>query len=106
MDNKEKTKFPAATIAYYGPDDRTPVKIAVGIINEPGGDCVDIKRWAGANVVNDFKVSREILEFIKQHNVKTTITTNGIIGCIHEEGIDYVEGQDCPYCPFWKGKNR
>jgi len=30
--------------------------------------------------------------------------TNGVIGCPHEEGIDYPLGEDCPFCPFWKGK--
>jgi hypothetical protein len=27
-----------------------------------------------------------------------------VIGCPHEEGIDFPEGQECPYCPFWRGK--
>jgi hypothetical protein len=29
-----------------------------------------------------------------------------IIGCPHEEGIDYPEGEECPLCPFWKGRDR
>ncbi len=30
--------------------------------------------------------------------------TEGIIGCPHEEGADFPSGQECPYCPFWHGK--
>ena len=26
------------------------------------------------------------------------------MGCPHEEGEDFPEGEDCPFCPFWKGK--
>lgn len=28
-----------------------------------------------------------------------------IIGCPHQEGIDY-QGQWCPVCEFWKGRDR
>jgi hypothetical protein len=26
------------------------------------------------------------------------------LGCPHEEGEDFPHGEDCPFCPFWKGK--
>jgi hypothetical protein len=29
-----------------------------------------------------------------------------IIGCPHEEGTDYPEGEACPQCPFWQGRDR
>jgi hypothetical protein len=29
-----------------------------------------------------------------------------IIGCPHEEGIDYPEGKSCPQCPYWAGRDR
>jgi hypothetical protein len=25
---------------------------------------------------------------------------------VHEEGIDYPEGEACPRCPFWAGRDR
>jgi hypothetical protein len=31
--------------------------------------------------------------------------TDGIIGCPHQEGIDY-EGEWCPFCEFWHGRDR
>src|SRR4051812_9319014 len=33
------------------------------------------------------------------------VMTDRIIGCPHEEGIDY-EGTTCPTCPFWAGRDR
>jgi hypothetical protein len=29
-----------------------------------------------------------------------------MLGCPHEEGIDYPEGEACPACPFWAGRER
>jgi hypothetical protein len=37
--------------------------------------------------------------------VKTVAMTDRIIGCPHEEGIDY-EGPVCPHCPFWANRDR
>jgi hypothetical protein len=33
------------------------------------------------------------------------VAPNRIIGCPHEEGIDYPLGRTCPQCPFWAGMN-
>jgi hypothetical protein len=30
--------------------------------------------------------------------------SDGNMGCPHEEGLDFPVGEDCPFCPFWKGK--
>jgi hypothetical protein len=38
--------------------------------------------------------------------VKSMVMTDGIIGCPHEDGIDYPEGTSCPKCPYWAGRNR
>jgi hypothetical protein len=29
-----------------------------------------------------------------------------ILGCPHEEGIDYPKGQVCPQCPYWAHRDR
>ena len=31
---REKAKLPLTTVAYYGPDDKMPTKVAVGIVKE------------------------------------------------------------------------
>jgi len=104
MIRKKDVKFPLATICFYGPNDKTPVKIAVGIVNKPGGETVALKRWVGTDVTTNPKVKQEILKFIKEHQAKQVVMPEGVIGCIHEEGLDYPKGMDCPYCLFWKGK--
>jgi hypothetical protein len=53
----------------------------------------------------DPRIAREILEFIEKHRVLSVAMTDGIIGCPHQEGIDY-EGEWCPVCEFWHGRDR
>lgn len=43
--------------------------------------------------------------FIDRAGVKTVAMADRIIGCPHEEGIDY-EGPTCPRCPYWAGRDR
>jgi hypothetical protein len=38
--------------------------------------------------------------------VKSVLMTDGIIGCPHEEGIDYPEGEASPECPYWREMDR
>ena len=42
----------------------------------------------------------------EEHRVKQVIAVERIIGCPHEEGLDYPEGMKCPLCPFWSNRNR
>ena len=99
----ESPKFPLATIAFYGPDDKMATKIAVGIIMEEGAEPAFMKRWhsAGTDIRSLQHVNVEIFDFIRSHNVSSVVTIERIIGCPHEEGIDYPEGEVCPHCPFW-----
>jgi hypothetical protein len=53
----------------------------------------------------DPRIAREILEFIEERRVLSVAMTDGIIGCPHQEGIDY-EGKWCPLCEFWHGRDR
>lgn len=96
-------QYPIATVAYYGPDDRTATKIAVGIVNQHN-QVLALERWTGPDVATNPGVQDEIKQFIEQHKAKKVVVTDGIIGCPHEEGIDFPEGEDCPFCPFWEGK--
>jgi hypothetical protein len=96
-------KYPIATVAYYGPDDKTVTKIAVGIIEAEDAEPL-VKRWVGPDVMTNRKAQIEMVGFIQAHGAQQVVMTDGIIGCPHEEGIDFPEGQECPYCPFWRGK--
>src|ERR1700730_1163454 len=44
-------------------------------------------------------------QFIENHRVLSVAMTDGIIGCPHQQGIDY-EGEWCPVCVFWHGRDR
>jgi hypothetical protein len=96
-------KYPVATIAYYGPDDHTPTKVAVGIVNQHN-IVLALERWVGPDVATNREIAAQIQAFIAQHGAKNVIITDGVIGCPHEEGLDFPEGEDCPFCPFWQGK--
>ena len=70
----------------------------------PDAESTALKRWAGTKVVSDPKVKAQVDEFLRSHGVKTKMTAVGVLGCPHEEGQDFPYGEDCPFCPFWKGK--
>jgi hypothetical protein len=95
-------------VAFYGPDDKLATKIAVGIVPSAGAEATHLERWLseGADIRQDQGVAREILSFVARHGVKSVVMVDRIIGCPHEEGVDYPLGQTCPACPFWAGRDR
>jgi Domain of unknown function (DUF1841) len=101
---QRQVKYPIATIAYYGPDDKHVTKIAVGIIESENAEPI-MERWLGPDVMTNREVQLQMLGFIEAHGVQEIVITDGVLGCPHEEGIDFPEGQECPYCPFWRGKH-
>lgn len=102
-DDEESLQFPIGTIAYYGPDDKTTTKIVAGVIEEEGAKPI-IKRWVATDVATNPKVRKEIDRFFTKHGVTKVGMSAGNMGCPHEEGKDFPEGGDCPFCPWWKGK--
>jgi hypothetical protein len=90
--------WPLATVALYG--------AAVGIVPSEDAEATELRRWfsQGVDIRGDARVAEEVLAFIEAVGAKT-VMTDGIIGCPHEEGIDY-EGATCPVCPFWAGRDR
>ena len=99
--------YPIATIALYGPTDKKATKLVVGIIRQEHGEAEQMKKWYSDNdVVKESGVFEEVLEFIKTNDAKSVVMADRISGCPHEEGIDYPEGESCPLCPFWRGRNR
>jgi hypothetical protein len=104
---RPKPRFPVATLCFYGPDDQRASKISVGIVLEEGAEPVAVERWFSTDDVRrDREIGEAVAAFVKSHQVRTVVTTERIIGCPHEEGIDYPEGQACPQCPFWAIRDR
>ena len=104
-----KTGYPLATVACYGPDDQFASKTVIGImLSEKDEDPAFMKKWfsEGTDVRLDPKIASEMVAFIEEHDVRRVVMMERIIGCPHEEGIDYPEGEWCPECPFWKNRDR
>ena len=99
---------PVGTVAFYGPDDRTATKVAVGIVPAAGEPVAALERWFNddLDVRLDPKIGNAVLAFLRKHAVRSVVVTGGIFGCPHEEGIDYPDGEECPLCPFWAGRER
>ncbi|MFQ5528220.1 MAG: hypothetical protein ACE5GX_18450 [Thermoanaerobaculia bacterium] len=100
--------YPVATVALYGPDDKHASKLAVGIVVDESDEVVDLRRWhsEAADLREDPEIEKELVEFIRVHGVQSVVMTDRIIGCPHEEAIDYPEGEVCPECPFWAHRDR
>jgi hypothetical protein len=68
-----------------------------------------MRKWTSASDVrNDPVIVGEMLDFLRQHGVKSVSMSERIVGCPHEEGVDYPEDNHCPdpKCAFWIGRDR
>lgn len=99
--------YPIATVAFYGPDDQCANKLVIGIIDHEGAE-PELRKWhyEGGDIRSVPNIESEIKGFIKEHGVLSVSMVNRVIGCPHEEGIDYPDGEPCPECPFWRGRDR
>jgi len=100
--------YPVATIAFYGPDNHRASKAAVGIIAAPDTEPLEIRRWLADShdIRSDSAIAAETATFLREHDARSVSMVDAIIGCPHEEGIDYPAGEVCPRCPFWAGRDR
>lgn len=92
--------FPIGTIAYYGPDDQTITKVVAGVLPDENTNPV-LQKWVGEGVALNSETVAAIGKFFLEHQTQNIVMTEGVIGCPHEEGIDYPDGKSCTECPFW-----
>ena len=98
---------PLATIALYGPDDSLATKLVAAIVSHDGADPEPMRKWhALTDIRGEAAVLSELREFLAEHGVVSVIIPEKLLGCPHEEGIDYPRGETCPRCPFWKSVDR
>lgn len=104
---KRSVGYPIGTIAYYGPTDQLATKVSVTIIDK-NDKHLALERWYAntEDVRIDEEICQQIATFMQQYDVYRIGMIDRIIGCPHEEGIDYPEGEHCPECPFWIGRDR
>ncbi len=98
--------YPVATVAFYGLDDTKATKVAVGIVTREDTEPDVLERWFSEteDLRYSAAVEGEILRFIQSHGARSVAMIGRIIGCPHEEGIDYPLGENCPQCPFWANR--
>jgi hypothetical protein len=102
-------KYPLGTLIAYGPDNKTATKLVASVITNPDREePTALHRWIvqGGDIRQDPTISSEVVAFFKEHHVVQTVASDRILGCPHEEGIDYPEGEVCPHCPFWANIDR
>ena len=98
--------YPLVTVAYYGPNNKVATKVAVGLITEENGETRMQRFFSTEDVRNDAGIQAQIIEIIDNAGALSVSLVDGIMGCPHEEGIDYPEGEECPECEFWRGRDR
>ena len=104
-----RARFPLATVAAYGPDNRRATKLVVGILRRAGQkEPNPMRTWStdAGDVRNDPVIAAELADWLRSQGTRETLNSDRIIGCPHEEGIDYPLGRTCPRCPFWAGIDR
>jgi hypothetical protein len=105
----KETEYPVASMAFYGPDDQFASKVVVSILmSEQDKEPTYLHRWFAdeLDVRMDATIIKEIMEYIKLYQARRVVMVDRIIGCPHEEGIDYPRGEVCPKCPFWANRDR
>ncbi|MEP7310915.1 MAG: DUF1186 domain-containing protein [Acidobacteriota bacterium] len=104
-----RAQYPLATIAAYGPNNTLATKLVVSVIERPGQpDPFAMQTWTSETIDprHDPTIAADVARFVEEHGARQTVGANQIIGCPHEEGIDYPMGRTCPRCPFWADIDR
>ena len=101
--------YPVATLAFYGPDDRRATKAVLCIIDTKGAE-PRLHTWGGETADKDLRynvgLQNDWIRVIRRERCKSLALLEEINGCPHQERIDYPEGEPCPKCPFWAGRER
>lgn len=100
-------KYPLASVALYGADDRTATKLVASILAYDGAEAEPMRKWFSTqDIRHEAKLLEEVLDLLTEQGVRSVVMLDRLIGCPHEEGVDYPLGQECPQCPFWHGIDR
>jgi hypothetical protein len=98
----DRSEYPIGAVTMYGPNRKITTMVVAAVIESQYARPI-YKKWVGTDVKTNDRVGREIGEFFQEHKVKTVFTVNENVGCPHEEGLDYPSGEECPFCPSWRG---
>jgi Protein of unknown function (DUF1186)/SEC-C motif len=67
-----------------------------------------MRTWTtqAVDVRHDPTIAADVADFLREHDVTESVTSERMMGCPHEEGVDYPMGRTCPRCLFWAGTDR
>jgi hypothetical protein len=106
---KGRRGWPLATVAYYGPNLDRATKVSVGIMPAFAQPATATRAWtvSEGDIREDGAVAEAMLAFIAEHHALSVGIAGAILGCPHQQGIDY-SGDWChdPACGFWHGRDR
>lgn len=104
---KGERGYPMATIAFYGPDNKRASKVVCAILKTEDADPEPMRKWfTQSDAMKSEAVSKQVMAFLEENRAVSVAMADSIMGCPHEEGIDYPEGEPCPKCPYWKDRDR
>ena len=92
--------YPIASVAFYGPTEQIASKVVVGITAIEGADVAPLERWYSPDqdARKNPQLLKTVLQFLEAPGVKSVVMPDRLLGCPHEEGIDYPEEEPCPQC--------
>jgi hypothetical protein len=99
----EKSSYPLGILVYFGPDNATITKIVAVVILSKGSSPIS-KNWSSSWVTSDPKVAAEIGQFFVDNKVSDVVMTDGVLGCPHDEGVDFPVGGQCSQCKYWENQ--
>ncbi len=109
MIGKKAAMANTGTIIFYGPTSSRATKVVVSIMEAAQSDEVkEMQKWLSETVDarRNKIIHKKIVALLRKHAVTSVATVDRILGCPHEEDIDYPSGEACPQCPYWAGRNR
>ena len=98
--------YPLIAVAYYGPDDSLATKVVIEYVAEDGMAPQIEVFTTQSDIRYDETIQTTLLKIIERVDAKTVTLTDRVVGCPHQEGVDYMAGGECPQCTYWHGKPR
>ena len=98
-----------AVQALYGPHLSLATKAVVSVFTQSDDDVpLATRTWTTVDrdIRNDLVFMQESRIFVRAHGATGPVGTGQLMGCPHQEGIDYPMGRTCPQCPAWAGIDR
>lgn len=82
------------------------MKVALAIIFDEDDETPREMVHGQGDIRRDAAVFETMFRLTQSRGVRSVAMPEEILGCPHEEGTDYADGESCPECPFWADRKR